>query len=55
VKKKLLIVIPAVALAATSLGIGTSITHAASKDANTQKIVAKSETRPTLRKGSRSA
>ncbi|KLV29422.1 peptidoglycan-binding domain-containing protein [Priestia megaterium] len=54
-KKKLLIVIPAVALAATSLGIGTPITHAASKDTNTQKIVAKSETRPTLRKGSRSA
>ncbi|SNT39757.1 Putative peptidoglycan binding domain-containing protein [Bacillus sp. OK838] len=54
-KKKLLVIFPAVALMMAPLGMGTSITHAASKDNQTEKIETKAETRPTLRKGSRSS
>ncbi|MGE6611028.1 peptidoglycan-binding domain-containing protein [Peribacillus sp. NPDC076916] len=50
-KKKLLVIIPTVALMLAPLGTGTSITHAATKE----KIETKAETRPTLRKGSRSS
>ncbi|MCT4479003.1 peptidoglycan-binding protein [Peribacillus frigoritolerans] len=54
-KKKLLVMIPTVALMLAPLGTGTSITHAASKGSEIQKIEMKAETRPTLRKGSRSS
>ncbi|MED4268149.1 peptidoglycan-binding domain-containing protein [Priestia megaterium] len=54
-KRKLLAVVPTVALVATTLGMGAPITHASSKDTQSQKIEAKAETRPTLRKGSRSS
>jgi peptidoglycan hydrolase-like protein with peptidoglycan-binding domain len=54
-KKKLLVMIPTVALMLAPLGTGTSITHAASKGSEIQKIETKAETRPTLRKGSRSS
>ncbi|MDP1418212.1 peptidoglycan-binding domain-containing protein [Peribacillus simplex] len=54
-KKKLLVMIPTVALMLAPLGTGTSITHAASKGSQIQKIETKAETRPTLRKGSRSS
>ncbi|CAH0226652.1 N-acetylmuramoyl-L-alanine amidase CwlM [Peribacillus simplex] len=54
-KKKLLVIIPTVALMLAPLGMGTSISHAASKGSQIQKIETKAETRPTLRKGSRSS
>jgi peptidoglycan hydrolase-like protein with peptidoglycan-binding domain len=54
-KKKLLVVIPALALMVVPLGTGASITHAAPKGSQTQKIETKAETRPTLKKGSRSS
>lgn len=53
-KKKLLTVIPTIILVATSLAIGVSPADAAPK-ANSQKVVAKAETRPTLRLGSQSS
>ena len=53
-KKKLLAVIPMIMLVATPLTMGVSTVDAAPK-ANSQKVVAKSETYPTLRKGSRSS
>ncbi|WP_210611461.1 peptidoglycan-binding domain-containing protein [Priestia flexa] len=53
-KKKLLTVIPTIILVATPLAIGVSPADAAPK-ANSQKIVAKAETRPTLRLGSQSS
>ena len=53
-KKKLLAVIPMIMLVATPLTMGVSLVDAAPK-ANSQKVVAKSETYPTLRKGSRSS
>lgn len=54
-KKKLLVMIPTVALMLAPLGTGTSITEAASKGSQIQKIEMKAETRPTLKKGSRSS
>ncbi|MDR7246523.1 peptidoglycan-binding domain-containing protein [Priestia megaterium] len=53
-KKKLLAVIPTIMLVATPLAMGASTVDAAPK-ANSQKIVAKAETRPTLRIGSHSS
>ena len=53
-KKKLLAVIPMIMLVATPLTMGVSTVDAAPK-ANSQKVVAKSGTYPTLRKGSRSS
>ena len=53
-KKKLLAVIPMIMLVAMPLTMGISTVDAAPK-ANSQKVVAKSETYPTLRKGSRSS
>ncbi|CAH0192367.1 peptidoglycan-binding domain-containing protein [Peribacillus sp. Bi134] len=54
-KKKLLVMIPTVALMLAPLGTVTSITHAASKGSEIQKFETKAETRLTLRKGSRSS
>ncbi|MCR8871643.1 peptidoglycan-binding domain-containing protein [Peribacillus frigoritolerans] len=54
-KKKLLVMIPTVALMLAPLGTGTSYTEAASKGSQNQKIETKAETRPTLKKGSRSS
>jgi peptidoglycan hydrolase-like protein with peptidoglycan-binding domain len=53
-KKKLLAVIPTIMLAATPLAIGASSADAAVKNGS-QKVVAKTETRPTLRIGSHSS
>ena len=53
-KKKLLAVISMIILVATPLTMGVSTVDAAPK-ANSQKVVAKSETYPTLRIGSRSS
>ncbi|MFP3669228.1 peptidoglycan-binding protein [Priestia sp. SIMBA_032] len=53
-KKKLLTVIPTIILVATPLAIGVSSADAAAK-INSQKVVAKAETRPTLRLGSQSS
>ncbi|WP_274448609.1 peptidoglycan-binding domain-containing protein [Priestia aryabhattai] len=53
-KKKLLTVIPTMVLLVTPLATGVSPADAATKAPN-QKVVAKAETRPTLRLGSQSS